>query len=396
MRPVVASYVVDFLKPEMLHVYRQIHGQQLVTPWVLTHKRENADTFPFPEKRLVVLPKPRMRWWRRFKHKHLTKAPWQIYRWELHQLLLTLVRIDARLLHIYFGHMAIHLLPLIKATTKPVVVSYHGADAGIDTNKPTHLAAMREVFHFAAQIQARSQSLAQNLVELGCPEEKIYIQRTGIPLNEWSYTPREAPSDGAWHLVQCCRLIPKKGLDLTLRAFADIKTQYPKAILTIAGEGPLLQELQQLAQSLHIADSVRFPGFLKQNQLRPLIQSAHLFLHPSRTSADGNREGVPNSMLEAMASGCPVIATRHGGIPEAVTHQESGLLIPEDSVTDLTKSIHQLFSQYAHIQTLTDNARHTIETVFNRDRNLVTLQENYLSLIEQKCYTPVSPTEKAH
>lgn len=366
----------------MLHVYRQIHGQQLVSPWVLTHKRENADTFPFPEKRLVVLPKSRLRWWRRLKHKHFTKAPWQIYRWELHHLLLTLVRIDARLLHIYFGHMAIHLLPLIKATTKPVVVSYHGADAGIDTYKPAHLAAMREVFRFATQIQARSQSLAENLIELGCPAEKIHIQRTGIPLNEWAFLPRETPADGSWNLVQCCRLISKKGLDLSLRAFAEIKSAYPKATFTIAGEGPLLQELQQLAQSLHIADSVSFPGFLKQNQLRALIKQAHLFLHPSRTSADGNREGVPNSMLEAMASGCPVIATRHGGIPEAITHQESGLLIPEDSTSDLAHSIHQLLSDYTTSQRLVQNARKTIETTFNRDRNLITLQENYLSLIK--------------
>ena len=60
MKPVVASYVSDFLKPDMLHVHRQITGLRAVTPWVMTHKRENAAQFPFPDKRLIVLPKPRL------------------------------------------------------------------------------------------------------------------------------------------------------------------------------------------------------------------------------------------------------------------------------------------------------------------------------------------------
>ncbi|TLD70390.1 colanic acid biosynthesis glycosyltransferase WcaL [Phragmitibacter flavus] len=382
MPPSVASYVVDFLKPEMLHIYRQIAGQKNVTPWVLTHKRENAEYFPFPEKRLVVFPKTRLRWWRRLVHKHFIAAPWQIYRWELHHLLLTLVRTDAKLLHIYFGHMALHLLPLIKTFPKPVVVSYHGADAGIDTHKPARLAAMREVFRFATQIQARSNSLANDLIALGCPPEKIHIQRTGIPLNEWHFKPRTPPDDGAWQLIQTCRLIPKKGLDLTLNAFAQIKQTYPKATLTIAGEGPLLAELQQLAQTLNIADSVHFTGFLQQEPLRQLVQSAHLFLHPSRTGTDGNREGVPNSMLEAMASGCPVIATHHGGIPEAITHNHSGLLIEENDQAALTQSIQTLLSNPTQSQTLALNARQTIETTFNRDQNLATLEQTYLQLIK--------------
>src|SRR5882757_8000343 len=75
MKPPVASYVSDFLKPDMLHIYRQITGLQAVTPWVLTHKQENAGQFPFPEKRLIVLPKPRLRAWRRFVARQIRRAP---------------------------------------------------------------------------------------------------------------------------------------------------------------------------------------------------------------------------------------------------------------------------------------------------------------------------------
>ena len=113
--PVVASYVSDFLKADMLHIYRQVTGQQRVTPWVVTHRREEEARFPFPARRLIVLPKPRLRWWRRFLSRHVHKAPWRLHTWEVRHAILQLTRSGARVLHIYFGHTAVHLLPLIKA-----------------------------------------------------------------------------------------------------------------------------------------------------------------------------------------------------------------------------------------------------------------------------------------
>jgi glycosyltransferase involved in cell wall biosynthesis len=87
--------------------------------------------------------------------------------------------------------------------------------------------------------------------------------------------------------------------------------------------------LQSLAHELQIDGAVDFAGFVSQEELRELLYSSHIFLHPSETGRDGNQEGVPNSMLEAMASGLPVFATRHGGIPEAVENNVSGILVNE-------------------------------------------------------------------
>ncbi|MEZ0389484.1 MAG: glycosyltransferase, partial [Verrucomicrobium sp.] len=187
-KPVIASYVSDFLKPDMLHVYRQISGLQTLEPWVFTHKHEQEARFPFPKKRITVLPKPKLRCWRRWVSKNVKKAPWHLYGWEVRRAILEMTRAEAKLLHIYFGHTAIHFLPLIKAFPHPVVVSFHGADAGVDVNKPNHLAPLREVFSAADLIQARSQSLADDLVKLGCSAEKVRVQRTGIPLEEWTFT----------------------------------------------------------------------------------------------------------------------------------------------------------------------------------------------------------------
>jgi colanic acid/amylovoran biosynthesis glycosyltransferase len=382
-KPVIASYVSDFVKPDMLHVYRQITGLQRVVPWVFTHKREGEDRFPFQKKRLVVLPKPRLRWWRRFVSKSVKREPWQLYGWELRHALLELVRADARLLHVYFGHTAIHLRPLLRAFPHPTVVSFHGADAGVDMGKNAHRAAMEEVFAVADQIQARSQSLADDLMKLGCPPEKLRVQRTGIPLEEWSFVPRTTPPDGAWRILQSCRFIAKKGLDLTLRAFAAAHREFPQAQLILAGDGPLKEELQKQAEKLGVAAAVTFTGFLSQDELRKHVYASHVFLHPSRTSKDGNREGIPNSMLEAMASGAPVIATQHGGIPEAVTDGESGLLVPEDDHEALAKALLSVLKDENLATKLGQGARKAVEEKFDRARNIRLLEDSYLELIER-------------
>jgi colanic acid/amylovoran biosynthesis glycosyltransferase len=137
------------------------------------------------------------------------------------------------------------------------------------------------------------------------------------------------PADGAWIFVQACRLIAKKGLATALRAFARFHQEQPRARFLIAGDGPMRDEVLALAGELGIAEAVELPGFLSQDQLAALYARSHLFVHPSELTTEQNQEGVPNSMLEAMATGLPVLATLHGGIPEAVAHGETGLLVPE-------------------------------------------------------------------
>jgi len=379
--PVVASYVSDFLKADMWHVYRQITGQKQVLPWVFTHKRESVQQFPFPKKRLVVLPKPRLRWWRRFVHKNIKDSPWQLFRWELRHILLELTRADARLLHIYFGHTALHFLPLIKAFPHPVVVSYHGADAGVDVSKPEYHLAMQEVFQYASLIQVRSESLGEDLVKLGCAPEKIRVQRTGVPLEYWHYQRRVTPEDNKWYIIQSCRLVQKKGLHDTLRAFAIILKQVPKAGLLFAGDGPLRAELEALASELGVTERVKFGGFMSQAALIRNVSKCHLFVHPSRMGKDGNREGVPNSLLEAMASGIPVVATHHGGIPEAVTHEVSGLLVDENDPEALAASMLRIIRDPALAERLGLGARAAIEEKFDRAKNIALLEATYLELI---------------
>jgi glycosyltransferase involved in cell wall biosynthesis len=311
----------------MLHIYRQITGLKQCAPVVIAQKRENAARYPFEP--VHIVPKSRMHFLRRFWFRQLRDKPWQISEAERSELLSVLSETHARLLHIYFGHIGVHLLPLIRAWKNPSIVSFHGADVMVDMNKPAYREATLQMLDAVTLVLVRSESLRRAVVDLGCDPKKVEIQRTGIPLEQFPLRGRAVPKNGEWQFVQAGRLIEKKGLPVTLRAFSTFLKQHPNATLTIAGEGPLLSELQKFARESGIADRVSFTGFVSQEQLREIYYRSHIFVHPSQTGRDGNREGIPNSMLEAMATGLPVFATEHGGIPEAIENDVSGVLVPE-------------------------------------------------------------------
>jgi len=381
-RPVVACYCATFLKPEMWHIYRQITALERVSPVVIAQKRENAERFPFDN--IDIVAKPAFHFLRRFWFRQLRDKPWQISGRELRALLGVLEKTDARLLHIYFGHIAVHLLPLIRAWPRPSIVSFHGADVMVDMNKPAYRETTRQMLDAVKLVLVRSESLRSAVVDLGCDEQKIEVQRTGIPLEEFPFRERNFPtndSEAEWRFVQAGRLIEKKGLPVTLHAFARFLKRYPNATLTIAGEGPLLGHLQDLARELTIDNCVSFTGFISQEQLRDLYSGSHIFLHPSETGPDGNQEGIPNSMLEAMASGLPVFATEHGGIPEAIKHGVSGVLVPERDDQELAWALLNAIEDRHFLSQLARNGTEVVREKFDLRMQALRLEDVYLRLI---------------
>ncbi|MEP6603971.1 MAG: glycosyltransferase [Spartobacteria bacterium] len=375
--PVVASYCATFLKPEMLHIYRQITALERVRPIVIAQKREHETEFPFAS--VHVVGKPPSHFLRRLWHKQLRDEPWQLSQAELDAILTILDKSNARLLHIYFGHIAAHLLPLIRAWTKPTVVSFHGADVLVDMHKPAYRRATTEMLGLVKRVLVRAESLRKAIVDLGCDAEKIDIVRTGIPLAEYPFREREFPENGEWRFVQACRLIEKKGLPTTLRAFAKFAALHPRSTITIAGEGPLLDELKTLATELKIDNHVSFAGFVSPEKLRELYYASHIFVHPSETGADGNQEGVPNSMLEAMASGLPVFATNHGGIPEAIVNGLSGLLVSERDHDALAQALLDAAQDRHLLSRLARAGADAVIQKFDQRNQVRNLEEIYLA-----------------
>jgi colanic acid/amylovoran biosynthesis glycosyltransferase len=378
-RPVVAAYCATFLKPEMLHIYRQISALERVRPVVIAQKRENADRFPFAP--LTIVPKPATHLLRRIWYRQMRDVPWKISRGETEKLQRVLDAADARLLHVYFGHIAVHLLPLIEQWQHPSVVSFHGADVGVDLEKPAYRDAAMRMVDAVRLVLVRSESLREALVRLGCSSEKIRMHRTGIPLDDFPFQTRTWPTDGAWKFLQACRLISKKGLQTSLRAFALFSREHPRARFAIAGEGPLLAELQQSAADLGIADRVTFTGFVSQPELRELFYHSHIFLHPSETGADGNQEGVPNSMLEAMATGLPVFATTHGGIPEAIENGVSGVLVAEGDADALARQLLTAADDPEMLSRLAQRGADSVAEKFEQRAQVRHLEQCYFETI---------------
>ncbi len=379
--PTVASYCTTFLKPEMLHIYRQVTGLKDFGTFVVTRERKCEEKFPFDDVELA--PGVRSNFIRRFWLKHVKHEPPIVYRGEYGVLNRLLERRHADLMHVYFGHTGVHLLPFIQRWPKPVVVSFHGMDVQPREDSPGYIDRLRELLQTVPLVMGRSFSLMDRLIELGCPPEKFRLNRTGIPLANFPAIERARPADGAWHFVQACRLIEKKGLRVALEAFARFASFYPAARFTIAGEGPLLAELKAYTSELGLAEEkVTFTGFLDEAGLCALYHDAHVFLHPSHVTADQNQEGIPNSMLEAMATGLPVVATLHGGIPEAVEHGATGLLSPERDVDALHEHLVQLTIEVGRWEKMGAAAAAAMRENFEQGAQIRRLENVYRELLE--------------
>jgi len=365
----------------MLHIYRQITALKRCIPIVIARKREQTGRYPFES--IYLAPKPATHFLRRLWFRQLRDVPWQISDRELRALQNILSETGARLLHIYFGQIAVHLLPLIRSWNKPSIVSFHGADVVVDMNKPAYREATRQMLDAVKRVLVRSESLRRAVIDLGCDEKKIEIQRTGIPLDEFPFRERNFVAAGKeWRLVQAGRLVEKKGLPVTLRAFALFLRQHPNANLTIAGEGPLLGQLQDLALELNIGSRVSFTGFITQEQLRETYYGSHIFLHPSQVGRDGNQEGIPNSMLEAMASGLPVFATQHGGIPEAIENGLSGVLVSQGNHEKLAAALLDAVKDPAFLSRIALNGAENIRKNFDLRAQARRLEEIYLQVMQ--------------
>ena len=375
--PVVASYCTTFLKPEMLHIYRQITGLRQWKTFVITKERQCSDLYPMPDDGVEIAPVVRSNFIRRFWLKYIRRQPPIVYRGEYGVLAKLLERRHADVLHVYFGHTGVHLLPFLQHWPRASVVSFHGMDVQTRAHDPSYEQRLRDLLQTTTFVLARSYSLQQRLLDLGCPPEKLRMNRTGIPLDQFPIVPRSVPADGAWKLVQACRLIEKKGLDDAMHAFARFRQTFPKATFTIAGEGPLLKDLTELRGKLDLDDAVHFAGFLKGSSLCDLFHQSHIFIHPSRITSDQNQEGIPNAMLEAMATGLPVVATLHGGIPEAVRNGTTGLLVAERDVDGLHDSLQRLASEPGLWPTMSQAAADDVRENFESTAQIAKLEAVY-------------------
>jgi len=353
----------------MLHIHRQVLGLRAFRPIILTQKAKGTWTGPPP----TVIPRSSWRFLSRAKEQ-LTGSPWQISGAEARQYTRILTQEKCGLLHIFFGNSAIHLLPLVRSCRLPVLVSFHGSDVTGGMAEESYRHARQELFKRAVLVPCRSQDLAEKVIKLGCPAEKTRVLRTALPPIKFS--PRVPPSDGSWRILQAARLVAKKGMATALAAFACFHQRFPQSRYIIAGSGPEKERLESLASSLGISQSVEFVGFLASEKLMEEFYKAHIYLHPSELAA-GDVEGIPNALLEAMATGLPSVSTHHGGIPEVIADGESGLLCPERSPEALATALIRLAEKPELADAMGKAASARAKALFSPEKQAAAVEQIY-------------------
>ena len=223
---------------------------------------------------------------------------------------------------------------------KPVVITARGTDINLI---PQHALPRRMILwaarHAAGMITV-CQALKDAMVELGIPAANIKSLRNGVDLQLFQPVDRAAARARLKitrrTLLSVGYLIPRKAHDLIIRALPAL----PETDLLIAGTGPEQAALRQLARTLGVAERVRFVGALPQTELRYYYGAVDALVLAS------SREGWANVLLEAMACGTPVVASRVWGTPEVVAAPAAGVLMPERSASGVAAGVNALFANY--------------------------------------------------
>ena len=190
----------------------------------------------------------------------------------------------------------------------------------------------------------------------------------GIDTTRFEFKVRRPEADGEVRLLTIGRLVEKKGIAYGLEAFARVRERFPDARYHIAGDGPLSDELKARAHALGLGDSVQFLGWKHQDEIIELLLAHHILLTPSVTAKNGDKEGLPVVLMEGLATGMPVLSTRHSGIPELVRHQESGLIAEERDVKGLAQNLEALLEEPDMWKALGQQGRAIVEAEFSIEK----------------------------
>jgi colanic acid/amylovoran biosynthesis glycosyltransferase len=220
------------------------------------------------------------------------------------------------------------LLKDIGAIKGKVVTTFHGYDMSSYIQKYGD-EVYRYLFRKGDLFLPISERWKDKLIKLGCNEEKIFVHRMGIDTQKYQFSVRKPKNNGAINILTVARLVEKKGVRYGIQAIAKILQKYQDIEYKIIGDGHLKNELETLAANLNLKNNVEFLGWKSQEEIIELMKDADIFLAPSVTSEDGDQEGIPVVLMEAMAQGLPVVSTCHSGIPELVRDGETGFLAPE-------------------------------------------------------------------
>ena len=283
----------------------------------------------------------------------------------------------------HLGNNGWRSLPLARALGIPVLTVFHGNDASVDLRDDAYAWRYRKLASApAARFRGVSANIVDRLVEFGFPPERCGVMHLGVDLDHYAVAERRDPAPGSLDIVLAGRFLEFKGHRVALDAVAGLRKTHPHARLHLYGEGELEDELRRQAADLGLGDGVHFHGVVPVAELHRAFARADVAIQPSVIARDGRSEGVPNTVLEALATGLPVVGTRHAGIPEAVIEGETGLLVDEHDAHGLEAALRRLAGDPALARRLGDAGRRLVEREFDAVRQGARLAEEIATMVD--------------
>jgi colanic acid/amylovoran biosynthesis glycosyltransferase len=254
---------------------------------------------------------------------------------------------DVKVLHFHYGTDAGIFLPFLKINKIPSVVSFYGYDC---SGFPRQFGGfgkrylLKRVFPYMTRIIAMSPDMKKDLIDIGCPENKIIVHHHGNDVRSFYIDRDYSKKTDTVNFLIVSGLTPQKGHLFLLKSFKEAYKKNNKIRLTIVGGGPLREKIANYISENQLSAYVSFEPsvvYLSEKHL-DYIRKNDIFIHPSVTDVNGDKEGIPGAIIEAMASGLPIISTYHAGIPFIIEDRKTGLLVNEYDNEALTEVILEL------------------------------------------------------
>lgn len=391
MKPLVLHSLYQYLPLTETWIYGQIQSVSRFRQAVLCVGRDHPERFPFAplvamsDHPLVAPVATAARWLGARRGRPLKRfdrllSPWYRFAWPI----LATTELQAwapRVIHAHFGDQGVRSLGLKAATHAPMVTTFYGYDLAL-VREPFWRKAYDTLFREGDAFLVEGHAMARTLESIGCPPSKIRVQHLGVDLSRIPFTPR-APEPVCRVLISAS-FREKKGIPQALKAYAQVLEKHPgKLSLTVIGDGPMRDAIHQLARDLGLFDSIRWLGYQPHSVFLEEAQKAHVFLHPSITASDGDTEGgAPVSLLEAQATGLPIVATLHADIPE-VTTPLSAELVPEKNIPALAAALERVALHPERWASMGRAGRQHVETEYNLQQQGQRLEGIYETLMLQ-------------
>lgn len=252
------------------------------------------------------------------------------------------------IVHLHFGYEALRFFDNFPAKVKfktPIFIHFHGYDASVMLRNKAYVRRLKILLKqeniYPLYV---SQFIRQNLLAKGIKSANGTILYCGVDIKKFTLKKDRKVFRDHIHFLQVSSLAEKKGHEFTLRAYSIFKKRFPslKSKLVLTGNGPRRIDLMELATILGIDHEIIFKGMIDPTEVPGLLSTADVFVHHSITSTKGDTEGLPTSIMEAMAMELPILSTYHAGIPELVKTNQNGILVKEKDIEGMANGFEEI------------------------------------------------------